>query len=179
MIYDLNGICDLTTKQQNISNVFLVYTILIYVFKIFFMSKDCISRNEPYCQQFISIYFYFVTFVIRLGMDAMVTTQMIITYYLKCAVNKIKPLLVTPNRELKAFKKSYIAIADCYDKIRPFYDWVVSILVVDESYLVFWCPRDLLGRRFTGVRVAVCAETAWVCMPLPVSTANQRYCVPV
>lgn len=127
LIYDIHGICDLTTKQIETLNIMtILYTIAMYTLKIIALTIRCIWEIEPYCGQFYSMFYYNVYFGIELTLHIIVVAQFIITYYLKCSLNLIKVLLKKPNRKLEVYEKSYTAIADCYDKIRPLYDWMVS-----------------------------------------------------
>lgn len=126
LIYDINQICALTTKQIRILNIIpILYTFLMYSFKIIFMTAKCIWWQESSCFRFHKVFYFFVFLGINLSLDVIVVTQIIITYYLKCSINITKVLLKRPNRKLDVFEKSYRAIANCYDKIRPFYDWMV------------------------------------------------------
>lgn len=137
LIHDINGICDMTTKQMKILNVItIVYTFLSYMIQITLKIVRCIYEKEPYCGKLNSMFYFIVYYGIALSLDVIVLTQIIITYYLKCGIEVIRVFLEKPNRKLKVYKKSYMAIADCYDKIRPLYDWMVSNL---SRYSHFVC----------------------------------------
>lgn len=127
LITDINGICCLTTKQTKILNIIpILYTILMNLIKITLLTLRCIGENEPYCKKFYSIYVFIIYMAIVCSLDITVVTQFILTYYFKCSVNIIQVLLKKPKRKLHVFEKSYLAVANCYDKIRPFFDWMVS-----------------------------------------------------
>lgn len=128
LIYDINGIIDaLTTKQMNVLNIVLIlYTCLMYLILIILMTVKCMWEKETFCLKFYPTFYFFVFLEIYLSLDVIVVAQIIISYYLRCSVNAIKALLKRPNRKLDLFEKYYRSIADCYDKIRPFYDWMVS-----------------------------------------------------
>lgn len=126
-IYDMNGICDLTTKQIRILKVTIIlFLITMYPIKLTLFSISCILDTHHYCRTFVSMFHLVVYMTIALTLDVIVVAQYNITYYLKCSVILIKELLRKHNRKLDVFEKSYTAIADCYDKIRPLYDWLVS-----------------------------------------------------
>lgn len=131
LIYDINNICALTTKQMNILNIItILFTVLMYLIKITVVIVRCYHDKEPYCGKFYSMFYYYIYLGIELSLDLIAVTRIVITYYLKCSLNQIKILLKKPNRRLDVYEKSYIAIADCYDKIRPLYDWLVSLLLI-------------------------------------------------
>lgn len=130
LVYDINGICNLTTKQIMILTIInILYMVLINLIRVALLTCRCIWETESYCRHFSSI-FYFVVFVgIMLSLETITVVQVITTYYFKCGVNRIKILLKKRIRQLNAFEKSYTAIADCYDKIRPCFDWIVSLII--------------------------------------------------
>lgn len=127
LIYDINMISTLTTKQATTLNILIIlYTIFTYGIKIPLMTVRCILEKGAYCGKFKSIFHYSLIYGIVLSLDVIAIIKFIITYHFKCSVNLIKELLKKPNRKIEVFEKSYMALADCYDKIRPFYDWLVS-----------------------------------------------------
>lgn len=147
LIYDINGICDLTKKQINILNIItLSYTVLMYTIKHSFNILMCISAKDLICGDFLSIFQSVMYFGITLCLDVIVMSQILITYYLKCSIKIIKILLKKPNRNLDTYETSYMAIAECYDKIRHLYDWMVNQLFVTctcclifvEQFIIFF-----------------------------------------
>lgn len=127
LINDINGICYLTSKQLQIINITaILYTVVIHLIKITLLTLRCIGENDAYCRKFYSIYVFIIYIGIAFSLDITVVTQIIITYYFKCSVHLIQVLLKKSKRKLDLFEKSYLAIVNCYDKIRPFFDWMVS-----------------------------------------------------
>lgn len=134
LIYDINAMCDLTNKQINILNIItILYTLITYTIKIFLIFARCMFEKQSYCEKFNSMFYYAVYIGIAITSDVIAVVQIIITYYLKCSLNVMKVLLKKPKRRLDFIVKSYMAIADCYDKIRPLYDWTVKLLLVIDS----------------------------------------------
>lgn len=127
LISDINGLCYLSNKQIKIIEIVaILYTILMNLIKIILLAVRCMGEEESYCRKFYSIYIFMIYVGITFSFDITVVTQIIITYYFKCSVNLIQVLLKEPKRKLDSFKKSYLVIANCYDKIRPLFDWMVS-----------------------------------------------------
>lgn len=128
LIYDINCICELTTKQIKILGIVtIVYVGLMYSTKSALIIVRCISGKEPQCETYLTMLHFVFYVVIVLSLDIIGVMQIVITYYFKYSVNIITVLLKKPQRKLDEFKKCYTAIADCYDKIKPVYNWVVSV----------------------------------------------------
>lgn len=128
LIYDINTICDVTKEIKILNITITLYSLIMYSIKSILVTLDCIRSKECYIEEFEALYIFVIYFAILQSLDVIATTQIIIMLYLKCSINVIKALLKKPNRKLEVYEKSYMAIADCYDKIRPLYDWLVSTI---------------------------------------------------
>lgn len=128
LIYDINWICEFTTKQIKILTIVIItYAFLMYTTKGGLIIAKCVSGIEPRCSQHFAFLHYVIYIVTVINLDIIGIMQIVITYYFKCSVDIISVLLKKPQRKLDEFEKSYTAIADFYDRIKPLYNWVVSL----------------------------------------------------
>lgn len=109
----------------------------VYIF--IFMSRltasymICFNKKEQ-CQ--FDVFPFSVAYCILLGcQESLWIVQVLIYYYVYCAVKYLKYLVDSRKYDLDDIRKQFTYIADCCDKIQPLYGYLVSIIpnAIDKS----------------------------------------------
>lgn len=126
-VLDSIQIYELTATENIILQIISLYSsIILVIIKILILIAKCLYKFEEYCPMY-KVPYYLFYFAPALGQDFFGMSQIIIVYYLYCCIKHLKMTLKKSHFSVTILQNQYIAIANCYDKIKPLYDNFVSI----------------------------------------------------
>lgn len=132
-IRDIHRVKDVTHSQRFFHRIIAVkYAVFIFSLKIFAVVARCSHADKSYCptHRFPQYALYSLP---ALGEQFFVLTQIIVIYYFYCCVKSLKKSLES-GVCLSIVEFRYLAVVECYDKIKPVTDKLVSFLF----YLILW-----------------------------------------
>lgn len=127
-IIDVNKIHGIKIVEQKIlTGIAIVYTSATITMQVVFVTAYAVSNKNVFEEQFYSVYYYFIYCIPCLSLDFIAITKLIVIYYVYCCVKDLKQRFVSSRISLEKVAEQYTDIADVYDRMRPFYDVIVSI----------------------------------------------------
>lgn len=126
---DLYGLCSncVDSRKDRVVTVVVLYLFLGTSMKIFAFLAECVYFDDQYvldCQMGrISLYLYMLPCI---SLDIIPLVLVISYYYMNTFIASLKEAYFESEISLDYLEKNYIAIMDCFDKIKPFYGNLVS-----------------------------------------------------
>lgn len=133
LLLDMNKIYEATASELRTARILsLDYVIIIGIIKLIILTVQCLNRLQEYCITY-HFPFYLLYMVPDIGFDFFGTAHRIGIYYFYCSLRNIN-FLLKAQTSFVAEEKRYLAIANCYDAIRPTFDYIVSVFL---SYIFY------------------------------------------